>query len=111
METVSIDQFKQNLKHFVGRVVTEHALLKVRDGDVNLAWLSVEIAVMGPQGAVEIIFREEAKDANLFVAGRRGYIDDVIFPRDTRKRICRSLTMLRGKQLENPWKRHGNVPL
>jgi len=95
-------------------------------GDVNLAWPSAEIAVMGPKGAVEIIFREEAKDAaaidartaeyrakfaNPFVAGRRGYIDDVIFPRDTRKRICRSLTMLRGKRLENPWKRHGNVPL
>lgn len=95
-------------------------------GDVNLAWPSAEIAVMGPKGAVEIIFREEAKDAaaieqrtaeyrekfaNPFVAGRRGYIDDVILPRDTRKRICRSLTMLRDKQLENPWKRHGNVPL
>lgn len=95
-------------------------------GDVNLAWPSAEIAVMGPKGAVEIIFREEAKDAaaidartaeyrakfaNPFVAGRRGYIDDVIFPRDTRKRICRSLTMLRDKRLQNPWKRHGNVPL
>jgi len=95
-------------------------------GDVNLAWPSAEIAVMGPKGAVEIIFREEAKDANAiearteeyrekfanpFVAGRRGYIDDVILPRDTRKRLCRSLTMLRDKQLENPWKRHGNVPL
>ncbi|MDD9810475.1 MAG: acyl-CoA carboxylase subunit beta [Gammaproteobacteria bacterium] len=95
-------------------------------GDVNLAWPSAEIAVMGPKGAVEIIFREEAKDANAidartmeyrekfanpFVAGRRGYIDDVIFPRDTRKRLCRSLTMLRDKRLENPWKRHGNVPL
>jgi len=95
-------------------------------GDVNLAWPSAEIAVMGPKGAVEIIFREEAKDAaaieqrtaeyrekfaNPFVAGRRGYIDDVIFPRDTRKRLCRSLTMLRGKRLQNPWKRHGNVPL
>lgn len=95
-------------------------------GDVNLAWPSAEIAVMGPKGAVEIIFREEGKDAaaieqrtveyrekfaNPFVAGRRGYIDDVILPRDTRKRICRSLTMLQGKRLENPWKRHGNVPL
>jgi len=95
-------------------------------GDVNLAWPSAEIAVMGPKGAVEIIFREEGKDAaaidartaeyrakfaNPFVAGRRGYIDDVIFPRDTRKRICRSLTMLRDKRLQNPWKRHGNVPL
>ena len=95
-------------------------------GDVNLAWPSAEIAVMGPKGAVEIIFREEAKDAaaiearteeyrnkfaNPFVAGRRGYIDDVIFPRDTRKRLCRSLAMLRDKQLKNPWKKHGNIPL
>lgn len=95
-------------------------------GDVNLAWPSAEIAVMGPKGAVEIIFREEAKDpeklaqrteeyrakfANPFVAGRRGYIDDVIFPRDTRQRICRSLAMLAEKKLENPWKKHGNIPL
>ncbi|WP_423905913.1 acyl-CoA carboxylase subunit beta [Candidatus Spongiihabitans sp.] len=95
-------------------------------GDVNLAWPSAEIAVMGPKGAVEIIFREEAKDpaaiearteeyrekfANPFVAGRRGYIDDVIFPRDTRKRLCRSLAMLRNKKLENPWRKHGNIPL
>lgn len=95
-------------------------------GDVNLAWPSAEIAVMGPKGAVEIIFREEAKDpgaievrteeyrnkfANPFVAGRRGYIDDVIFPRDTRKRLCRSLAMLRDKELKNPWKKHGNIPL
>ena len=95
-------------------------------GDVNLAWPSAEIAVMGPKGAVEIIFREEAKDpatlearteeyrkkfANPFVAGHRGYIDDVIFPRDTRKQLCRSLAMLRDKKLENPWKKHGNIPL
>lgn len=95
-------------------------------GDVNLAWPSAEIAVMGPKGAVEIIFREEAKDpekleqrteeyrtkfANPFVASRRGYIDDVISPRDTRQRICRSLAMLAEKDLINPWKKHGNIPL
>lgn len=95
-------------------------------GDVNLAWPSAEIAVMGPKGAVEIIFREEAKDpekleqrteeyrtkfANPFVASRRGYIDDVISPRDTRQRICRSLAMLAEKELINPWKKHGNIPL
>jgi propionyl-CoA carboxylase beta chain len=95
-------------------------------GDVNLAWPSAEIAVMGPKGAVEIIFREEAKDpkkleqrteeyrqkfANPFVAGSRGFIDDVILPRHTRKRICRSLAMLKGKEVENPWKKHGNIPL
>ena len=95
-------------------------------GDVNFAWPSAEIAVMGPKGAVEIIFREDAKDpeklerrteeyrskfANPFVAGRRGYIDDVIFPRNTRKRICRSLAMLQNKELKNPYKKHDNIPL
>ncbi|MFA6314295.1 MAG: acyl-CoA carboxylase subunit beta [Sterolibacterium sp.] len=95
-------------------------------GDVNFAWPSAEIAVMGPKGAVEIIFREEkgdpaklaqreaeykAKFANPFVAGSRGFIDDVIQPHETRKRICRSLAMLRGKKLENPWRKHGNIPL
>ncbi len=95
-------------------------------GDVNLAWPTAEIAVMGPKGAVEIIFRKDAGDtaaiaarteeyrskfANPFVAGRRGFIDDVIMPRETRKRICRSLAMLRNKQLENPWRKHGNIPL
>jgi propionyl-CoA carboxylase beta chain len=94
--------------------------------DVNFAWPSAEIAVMGPKGAVEIIFREEkgdpeklalreaeykAKFANPFVAGARGFIDDVIMPHETRKRICRSLAMLRDKQLENPWRKHGNIPL
>ena len=95
-------------------------------GDVNLAWPSAEIAVMGPKGAVEIIFREEkgdparlaqreaeykAKFATPFVAGARGFIDDVIMPNETRKRICRSLAMLRDKKLENPWRKHGNIPL
>jgi propionyl-CoA carboxylase beta chain len=95
-------------------------------GDVNLAWPSAEIAVMGPKGAVEIIFRNDRgndarlaelteeyrrKFANPFIAGHRGYIDDVIMPRDTRQRICRSLAMLRGKKLENPWRKHGNIPL
>ena len=95
-------------------------------GDVNLAWPSAEIAVMGPKGAVEIIFREDLGDAekiakrteeyrdkfaNPFVASRRGFIDDVIMPRTTRQRICRSLTMLKDKALENPWRKHGNIPL
>jgi len=95
-------------------------------GDVNYAWPSAEIAVMGPKGAVEIIFRDEKGDAaklaareaeyrekfaNPFVAGQRGYIDDVIMPHETRRRICRSLAMLRGKKLENPWRKHGNIPL
>jgi propionyl-CoA carboxylase beta chain len=95
-------------------------------GDVNFAWPSAEIAVMGPKGAVEIIFREEksdpvklasreaeykAKFANPFVAGARGFIDDVIQPHETRKRIARSLAMLKNKKLENPWRKHGNIPL
>lgn len=95
-------------------------------GDVNFAWPTAEIAVMGPKGAVEIIFRADAGDpvklearteeyrqkfANPFVAGARGYIDDVIFPSGTRKRVCRALAMLRNKQLENPPKKHDNIPL
>ena len=95
-------------------------------GDVNLAWPSAEIAVMGPKGAVEIIFREEKnnaekiaereasyreKFANPFVAASRGFIDDVIMPHATRTRICRSLAMLADKQLDNPWRKHGNIPL
>ena len=95
-------------------------------GDVNLAWPSAEIAVMGPKGAVEIIFRGDTGDqekidrhtqqyrekfANPFVASSRGFIDDVIMPHSTRKRICRSLAMLRDKKLENPWRKHANIPL
>ena len=95
-------------------------------GDINFAWPSAEIAVMGPKGAVEIIFREDREDeekiaarteayrekfANPFYAGHRGFIDDVILPRDTRVRICRSLRMLERKRLKNPWRKHGNIPL
>jgi propionyl-CoA carboxylase beta chain len=95
-------------------------------GDVNFAWPSAEIAVMGPKGAVEIIFRKDANDpdaiaarteeyrrkfANPFIAGSRGFIDDVIMPRQTRARICRSFAMLREKKLNNPWRKHGNIPL
>jgi propionyl-CoA carboxylase beta chain len=95
-------------------------------GDANLAWPSAEIAVMGPKGAVEIIFRKDIGDeekiarhteeyrrtfANPFIAGRRGYIDDVIMPHSTRARVCRSLRMLRDKDLGNPWRKHNNLPL
>ncbi len=95
-------------------------------GDANLAWPSAEIAVMGPKGAVEIIFRDDIGDAgkiarrteeyrekfaNPFVAGSRGFIDDVIAPHTTRKRICRSLAVLRNKTLDNPWRKHDNIPL
>jgi len=95
-------------------------------GDLNFAWPSAEIAVMGPKGAVEIIFRSDLGDAaaiaarteeyrekfaNPFVAASRGFIDDVILPRGTRRRLCRALAMLRGKQLSNPPKKHDNIPL
>ena len=95
-------------------------------GDVNFAWPNAEIAVMGAKGAVEIIFREDKNDpeklaareaeykarfANPFVAGARGFIDDVIQPHETRKRIARSLVMLKDKKIENPWRKHGNIPL
>jgi propionyl-CoA carboxylase beta chain len=95
-------------------------------GDVNFAWPNAEIAVMGAKGAVEIIFRDDKGDpeklaareaeykarfANPFIAGARGFIDDVIQPHETRKRICRSLVMLRDKKIENPWRKHGNIPL
>jgi propionyl-CoA carboxylase beta chain len=95
-------------------------------GDVNYAWPTAEIAVMGPKGAVEIIFRADLGDpakiearteeyrqkfANPFVAGHRGFIDDVIMPHATRRRIGRSLAMLRDKKLDDPWKKHSNIPL
>ena len=86
-------------------------------GDVNFAWPSAEIAVMGPKGAVEIIFRGDLGDAaaiearteeyrekfaNPFVAASRGFIDDVIPPAATRRRLCRALAMLRGKRARKP---------
>jgi propionyl-CoA carboxylase beta chain len=95
-------------------------------GDVNYAWPSAEIAVMGAKGAAEILYRSELNDpekikarideyqkrfANPFIAAERGYIDEVILPRHTRQRICRALNMLRNKTVENPWKKHDNIPL
>ncbi len=95
-------------------------------GDFNYAWPTAEIAVMGAKGAVEIIFRAEAKDpeklaereaeykarfANPFVAAQLGYIDDVIMPHSTRRRIVRALKSLKGKLLSNPAKKHDNIPL
>jgi propionyl-CoA carboxylase beta chain len=98
--------------------------------DVNLAWPTAEIAVMGPDGAVNIIFRKElekAKDpvkrkaelvaeykekfANPYVAASRGYIDDVIEPKETRPRLINALEMLSNKRDTNPAKKHGNIPL
>ena len=95
-------------------------------GDVNYAWPTSEIAVMGSKGAAEIIYRSELSDApkiqgrikdyearfaNPFVAAERGFLDEVIMPHSTRKRIARALNMLRGKELQNPWKKHDNIPL
>jgi propionyl-CoA carboxylase beta chain len=95
-------------------------------GDLNFAWPSAEIAVMGPKGAVEIIFRADLGDqsaiearteeyrekfANPFVAASRGFIDDVILPRGTRRRLCRALAVLRDKSVANPPKKHDNIPL
>ncbi len=95
-------------------------------GDVNYAWANAEIAVMGPEGAVEIVFRKEASDPDLknqkieeyrekfaspFVATSRGFIDEVIRPQNTRKRICKSLQILKNKKDEKPWKKHDNLPL
>ena len=99
-------------------------------GDVNLAWPSAEIAVMGPDGAVEIIYSEELKKAegavgkkeelkdlyrdlfaNPYSAARKGYIDDVIEPAGTRLRLIKALEMLSGKRDANPPKKHGNIPL
>ncbi|HEY2177415.1 MAG TPA: acyl-CoA carboxylase subunit beta [Caulobacteraceae bacterium] len=95
-------------------------------GDLNYAWPTAEIAVMGPKQAVEIIFRGDIGDpaklsereaeykahfANPFVAASRGYLDDVILPHGTRRRIIRALRSLKGKKLENPWKKHDNIPL
>jgi propionyl-CoA carboxylase beta chain len=95
-------------------------------GDLNYAWPTAEIAVMGAKGAVEIIFRKDAKDAetiakrtaeyeaqfaNPFVAASKGFIDEVIMPHSTRRRVAMGLRKLRNKQLENPWKKHDNIPL
>ena len=99
-------------------------------GDVNLAWPTAEIAVMGPEGAVEVLFRKEidaaddpeadakariedyrTRFAHPYIAAARGYIDDVIDPRTTRPRLISALDMLRNKRDENPRKKHGNLPL
>ena len=95
-------------------------------GDLNYAWPSAQIAVMGAKGAVEIIFRKDIGDAEKiaehtknyesrflspFVAAERGYIDEVIMPHSTRRRIAKALRLLRNKELANPWKKHDNIPL
>ena len=95
-------------------------------GDFNYAWPTAEIAVMGAKGATEIIHRADLNDpekiaahtadyedrfANPFVAAERGFIDEVIQPKSTRRRVARAFASLRGKKLANPWKKHDNIPL
>ena len=93
-------------------------------GDFNYAWPTAEIAVMGAKGAVEIIFRNSTEEEiaaqttqyeerflNPFVAAERGYIDEVIQPHNTRRRVARALALLSSKKLDNPWKKHDNIPL
>jgi propionyl-CoA carboxylase beta chain len=99
-------------------------------GDVNLAWPTAEIAVMGPKGAVEVLYRKEIADADdpvaaaeahiqayreafahPYVAASRGFVDDVIDPRETRPRLISALDMLRNKRDANPARKHGNIPL
>jgi propionyl-CoA carboxylase beta chain len=98
--------------------------------DLNLAWPTAEIAVMGPEGAVEIIYRRDLqqsddpaalkaklaaeyreKFANPYIAAARGFVDDIIEPRDTRSRLINALGVLQNKRDENPPKKHGNIPL
>jgi len=95
-------------------------------GDVNYAWPAAEIAVMGAKGATEILYRSELGDAekiaartteyearfaNPFVAAEKGFIDEVIMPHSTRRRVTRAFASLRTKELQNPWKKHDNIPL
>jgi propionyl-CoA carboxylase beta chain len=99
-------------------------------GDLNLAWPTAEIAVMGPEGAIDIIFRKELTDAadpearrrelvadyraqfaTPYIAAARGYVDDVIPPRETRRRLIAALEILHRKRVSNPRRKHGNIPL
>jgi propionyl-CoA carboxylase beta chain len=94
--------------------------------DINYVWPAAEIAVMGAKGAAEILFREDLGDpdrmaervesykvkfANPFAAGSRGFIDDVIMPHSTRRRLCKAVTVLRNKRVKKPWRKHSNLPL
>lgn len=95
-------------------------------GDLNYAWANAEIAVMGPKGAANILFREHANDekkmnqltqdyidkfSSPFAAAERGFIDEIIRPQNTRWRICRGLTLLENKKTKRPWRKHDNLPL
>ncbi|MCA9845845.1 MAG: methylmalonyl-CoA carboxyltransferase, partial [Dehalococcoidia bacterium] len=99
-------------------------------GDMNLSWPTGEVAVMGPDGAVNVVYREEVANAedpekkraelieeyrsrfaNPYIPAGRGFLDDVIDPRDTRRKVIRALEMLQNKVDRNPPKKHGNIPL
>ena len=95
-------------------------------GDINYAWPTAQIAVMGAKGATEILHRQDLSDAKKtdahiadyeekflspFRAAELGYIDEVIQPYSSRKRVNRAFAMLKDKELKNPWKKHGNLPL
>jgi propionyl-CoA carboxylase beta chain len=91
-------------------------------GDYNYAWPTAEVAVMGAAGAVKIIFKGSKeiekkeqeyveKFANPYPAATRGFVDDIIEPRYTRRKICEDLDLLSSKSLKNPWKKHANIPL
>jgi propionyl-CoA carboxylase beta chain len=99
-------------------------------GDVNLSWPTGEVAVMGPEGAVNVVYRDEVakaddpdarraelieeyrvKFANPYIPAGRGFLDDVIDPRETRHKVIRALEMLENKADRNPPKKHGNIPL
>lgn len=95
-------------------------------GDVNYAWLNAEIAVMGAEGASEILYKHSdltpeekkiksqeyrSKIASPFFAASQGYLDDIIKPQNTRWKLCASLKFLKNKKLDKPWKKHGNIPL
>ncbi|MEC8099733.1 MAG: carboxyl transferase domain-containing protein, partial [Pseudomonadota bacterium] len=93
-------------------------------GDLNFAWPTAEIAVMGAEGAAKIIFKNtknnqlmkkienyEKSFSNPYIAASRGYIDEIILPNETRIKVANALQVLRSKKLENPWKKHDNIPL
>jgi len=91
-------------------------------GDFNYAWPTAEVAVMGAQGAVEIIFKKEQdkfkreldytkKFYTPIIPAQKGYIDEIITPRHTRRIICEDLATLSNKQVQTPWKKHSNIPL
>merc|ERR1711879_141732 len=116
LEKVETKKREAALGGGVKRVEAQHKKGKLT------AWPTAEIAVMGAEGAVKILYRgeqdlkareEEYKEkfANPFVAASRGFVDDVIEPETTRQRICEDLVLLESKELSNPLKKHGNIPL